>query len=260
MHFCVKKYKSYSFESTRHSCFIFIIAKSSLSDIVVDQDSLNPDPDPVFQVNPDSDCESGYESKDPIESGSNPYPQHWSQIQIGLRSIGSTDQDQGRPKGENIFGHESLKYRSSRFNNKPTKDSDPDSLNFVPEHCWIGMVYWHYSLCLVRPPDDAYIPYMIHVAMSPVLHVEGCRTLLGSVVIHHQLSGSLVCMSSRLSTCPLYFMPSLFRNFLFLSCITAQVQLPGSGAAWSRHPCGRTKGRLGPDPIQPCLYNCLPAR
>jgi hypothetical protein len=35
---------------------------------------------------------------------------------------------------------------------------------------------------------------MIPVAMSPVLHVEGCRTLLGSVVVHHQLSGSLVCL------------------------------------------------------------------
>jgi hypothetical protein len=42
---------------------------------------------------------------------------------------------------------------------------------------------------------DTYIPYMIHVAMNPVLHVEWCRTLLGSVVVHHQLSGSLVCVS-----------------------------------------------------------------
>jgi hypothetical protein len=35
---------------------------------------------------------------------------------------------------------------------------------------------------------------MIHdnAAMSPVLHVEGYRTLLVSVVVHHQLSDSLV--------------------------------------------------------------------
>ncbi len=59
--------------------------------------------------------------------------------------------------------------------------------------------------------DRTYYPYiyMIHVAMSPVLHVEGCRTLLGFVVVDHQLSGSLVCMSLWLSTCPLYFLPSL---------------------------------------------------
>jgi hypothetical protein len=55
---------------------------------------------------------------------------------------------------------------------------------------------------------------MIHVAMSPVLHVEGCRTLLGSVVVHLQLSGCLVCVSLRVSTCPLYFLPFLFCNFL----------------------------------------------
>jgi hypothetical protein len=47
--------------------------------------------------------------------------------------------------------------------------------------------------------------YMMHGAMSPVLHVEGLRTLLGSVVVRHQLSGSLVAMYLWLSTCPLYF-------------------------------------------------------
>jgi hypothetical protein len=44
--------------------------------------------------------------------------------------------------------------------------------------------------------------YMIHAAMSPVLHVEGCRTLLVSVVVHHRQSGSLVSMSLWLSTYP----------------------------------------------------------
>ncbi len=51
--------------------------------------------------------------------------------------------------------------------------------------------------------------------MSPVLHVEGCRTLICSVVFHHQLSGSLVCVSLWLSACPLYFLPSQFYNFLW---------------------------------------------
>jgi hypothetical protein len=57
--------------------------------------------------------------------------------------------------------------------------------------------------------------YMIHVSVSPVLHVEGCQTLLGSVVVHRQLSGSLVAMSLWLSTRPLYFVSSLFCNFLW---------------------------------------------
>ncbi len=48
--------------------------------------------------------------------------------------------------------------------------------------------------------------------MSPVLHVEGCRTLLGSVVPHHQLSSRLVFVAFHLSIvctfCPLYFITS----------------------------------------------------
>jgi hypothetical protein len=126
-----------------------------------------------------------------------------SQIIIGLGSVGSADQDPGRSTGEkNIFGHENLKIDPTDSTISP-RDPDPDSPNFVPESCWIGMVYWHHSLCSARPPMmHTYRTYMIHVAMSPVLHVEGCRTLLGSVVIHHQLSGSLVCMSS--SHCNLY--------------------------------------------------------
>ncbi len=63
---------------------------------------------------------------------------------------------------------------------------------------------------------------MMHVAMSPVLHVEGCRT--GSGVVHRQMSGGLVCMSLGLSTCPLCFMPSLFCNFA--GAVTLRTRVP----------------------------------
>ncbi len=43
---------------------------------------------------------------------------------------------------------------------------------------------------------------MIHAAMGPVLNVEGCRTLLVSIVVHHRQPCSLVSMSLWLSTCP----------------------------------------------------------
>jgi hypothetical protein len=39
----------------------------------------------------------------------------------------------------------------------------------------------------------------VHVVLSPVLHVEGCRTLLGSVVVHYQLSGLYVFVAFHLS-------------------------------------------------------------
>jgi hypothetical protein len=56
-----------------------------------------------------------------------------------------------------------------------------------------------------------FVLYRIHdtVAMSPVFHVEGCRTLLGSVGVHHQLSGLYVFVAFHL-----YFLPSLFYKFL----------------------------------------------
>jgi hypothetical protein len=38
-------------------------------------------------------------------------------------------------------------------------------------------------------------PYIHTCRWESVLHVEGCQTLLDSVVVHHQLSVSLVCMS-----------------------------------------------------------------
>jgi hypothetical protein len=53
-----------------------------------------------------------------------------------------------------------------------------------------------------------YIHTCIHAAMSPVLHVEGCRTLLVSVVVGSLLVWSLSVMSLWLSTCPLFFMSS----------------------------------------------------
>jgi hypothetical protein len=65
--------------------------------------------------------------------------------------------------------------------------------------------------------------------MSPVLHEEGCRILLGSVVVHHHLSGSLVCMSLWLSTlsivllCLLYFVS--FSDALTFSSSSLSVLL-----------------------------------
>ncbi len=56
---------------------------------------------------------------------------------------------------------------------------------------------------------------MINVAVSPVLHVEGCQTLLVSVVVHHHLSCSQVATSLWLSSCSLYFVSSLFCSFLW---------------------------------------------
>jgi hypothetical protein len=52
-----------------------------------------------------------------------------------------------------------------------------------------------------------YIHTWIHAA-SPVLHVEGCRTLLVSVVVGSLVVWSLSPMSLWLSTCPLFFMSS----------------------------------------------------
>jgi hypothetical protein len=40
---------------------------------------------------------------------------------------------------------------------------------------------WWSNLGLLR--------YMIHVAMSPVLHVEGCRTRPGSIAVVHHHTG-----------------------------------------------------------------------
>ncbi len=51
--------------------------------------------------------------------------------------------------------------------------------------------------------------------MSPVLNVEGCRPLLGCVVVHHQLSGIVWSVLYLFVAFHLYILPSLFCNFLW---------------------------------------------
>jgi hypothetical protein len=55
---------------------------------------------------------------------------------------------------------------------------------------------------------------MIHVAMNPVLHVEGCQTLLGSVVVNQQLSGLSGLYVFVVFHLSIVLYASLFCNFL----------------------------------------------
>jgi hypothetical protein len=54
--------------------------------------------------------------------------------------------------------------------------------------------------------------YMIHVAINPVLHVEGCRTRPGSIVVGHHHAVLISVGSLWLSTCHCSFCFLLYQN------------------------------------------------
>jgi hypothetical protein len=76
--------------------------------------------------------------------------------------------------------------------------------------------------------------YLLLVAMSPFLHVEGSRTRLGAVVVGRCCSGWCILVSTvafhlKVGTCPFFkaFLLLLLSHHLHIFCYTVTLHLVG---------------------------------